>query len=97
MSRKKGRIFSNNVINILDNFDQGQRRITRISKHAALLSSEVSDVDTDENNDPQNESDASSAISDIELRKFSGEHIIQGTITDMEDINVFCEGINLFC
>lgn len=77
------------IIYIIDNFDQGQRRIARISDSTALLSSELSDVDAEELSDTENESDKSSKISDLEFQTFSSQKIVKRKVMEIEE-GIYC-------
>ncbi|XP_067207389.1 uncharacterized protein [Linepithema humile] len=68
-----------------NNFDQGLRRMTRISEDTVVLSSEVSDIDAEELLDTA--SDKSSKISDFEFQSFSSQKIVKEKITEIEEDN----------
>lgn len=72
---------------IIDNFDQGLRRMTRITEDTVVLSSEVSDIDAEELSDTA--SDKSSNISDLEFQSFSSQKIVKEKITEIEE-GIYC-------
>lgn len=70
------------IIYITDNFDQGQRRIARISEDTILLSSEISDV-AEELSDT--ESEKSSNSNDLEFETFSSKKIEKRKIIESDE------------